>query len=143
MAAALKLVAAPGDSVADQALTTTGTDAWATASADKRRVAELRAMLVEPLAARIADGRPQSTVLKTFAARLAADDLTATERLCVEQLGRGLSMPNVTRWLREFRAGGRAQTRAGKCGPWRCSIARASRPMRPWPASCAPKGSRA
>ena len=107
MAAALKLIASHGDAVAEQQITTTVVDAWAAATADKRRVAELRAMLVEPLVERVAEGRSQVLVLKTFAARMEAGDLTATERACIDQLGRGLSLPNIKRWFNDFRAGGR------------------------------------
>ncbi len=84
-------------------------DPWATASAEQRRVADMRYMLIEPYARRLQDGASIAQVAKLILAQKDADYFSFAQAQATADLYRGLSLPNLQRWLSDYK-------RLGKVG---------------------------
>jgi putative transposase len=82
-------------------------DPWASATAVQRMAAEARLGVLEPLIARIAEGASVSKVIELFMAQNAAGVLSANQAAAVRLLDKGLSAPNLRRWLADYRKGGK------------------------------------
>lgn len=83
-------------------------DPWAVATEAKRRVADMRAAVVAPLAELVAGGASISNVAELFAARCAADLLDPNTKHVMQVLGaEAASVPTLKRWISAYRRDGK------------------------------------
>lgn len=83
-------------------------DPWAAATEAKRRVADMRAAVVAPLAELVAGGASITNVAELFAARCAADLLDPNTKHVMQVLGaEAASVPTLKRWISAFRRQGK------------------------------------
>lgn len=108
MAALLKLVSNPATPMSDLPVAL-GADPWAAATEDRRRVAELRATIVAPLADMVEAGASINNVAKLFLARVAGGLLDPNATHVLAALGaEGASFSTVKRWIADFKRQGKA-----------------------------------
>lgn len=98
--------------VADVPALLNAADPWAAATADQRRVAEMRATLVAPLAALVTQRHAAVTkVAEMFLSRHAAGTLDATARHALDILGAAgdevVSLSTLKRWITAYAKTGR------------------------------------
>lgn len=79
-------------------------DPWAAATDEKRRVADLRAALVVPLAALVQQGAAQNSVAEMFVAKLQAGrlDEQTLHLLALLEASEGVSAPTLKRWISAY-----------------------------------------
>lgn len=103
MAALLKLVTHMSDVPA-----VLGADPWAAATEERRRVAELRAAVVAPLAKLVDGGASVNNVVRLFLARKDGGLLDPNTEHVLAALGAdGASMSTLKRWVSAYRTQGR------------------------------------
>lgn len=84
-------------------------DPWAAATETQRRVADMRAAVVAPLAELVAGGSSINNVAALFAARCVADLLDPNTKHVMAVLGaEAASVPTLKRWISAFKREGKA-----------------------------------
>lgn len=84
-------------------------DPWATATDDRRRVADLRAAVVAPLAALVGNGASINNVARLFLAQASGGLLDPNTQHVMNALGaEGASLSTLKRWIGWFMAQGKA-----------------------------------
>lgn len=108
MGALLKLVNNPATPMSDLPAAL-GADAWAAATDERRRVAELRAAVVAPLADLVSAGASVRNVAGLFLARVNAESLDANTTHAMQALGaEAASLSTLKRWISDYLRHGKA-----------------------------------
>lgn len=107
MGALLKL--APPNARMSDVPAVLGADPWGAATDTQRRVADLRAALVTPLAELVGAGASINNAAKLFVARAQGGMLDPNTAHVLQALGaEAMSVPTLKRWISAFRASGKA-----------------------------------